>query len=212
MRGTLRPRCENTPRRRLLVVASCPVVSLATSLLEILKIFVVALVALTMLILLIGVGRELLRRGLGPVAVDSIAAVRVADLAAVRVSRHRIFLGLLCLRADGGRRRSGHGQSIRHFAVESSCSPAMMFAALLSPPPFTCRTWRFPGAARGQPCRLDVDRGHRLPRSCTPSIPTRRITDFRFTFAKSQGRTLIRSDGDGPQRRAERPDEACRRR
>jgi len=36
---------------------------------EIIKIFVVALVALTMLILLIGVGRELLRQGLGPLAV-----------------------------------------------------------------------------------------------------------------------------------------------
>ncbi len=36
---------------------------------EVMKIFVVALVALTMLILLIGIGRELLRQGLGPLAV-----------------------------------------------------------------------------------------------------------------------------------------------
>ncbi len=36
---------------------------------EIIKIFVVALVALTILILLIGIGRELLRQGLGPLAV-----------------------------------------------------------------------------------------------------------------------------------------------
>lgn len=36
---------------------------------EVVKIFVVALVALTMLILLIGIGRELLRQGLGPLAV-----------------------------------------------------------------------------------------------------------------------------------------------
>ncbi|MEM6692984.1 MAG: LptF/LptG family permease, partial [Planctomycetota bacterium] len=38
-------------------------------LVEIFKIFVVALIALTGLILLIGVGRELLRRGLGPLSV-----------------------------------------------------------------------------------------------------------------------------------------------
>ena len=36
---------------------------------EIIKIFVVALIALTLLILLIGVGRTLLRKGLGPVAI-----------------------------------------------------------------------------------------------------------------------------------------------
>ena len=35
---------------------------------EILKIFLVSLLALTMLILLIGVARELVRRGLGPMA------------------------------------------------------------------------------------------------------------------------------------------------
>ena len=38
-------------------------------LIEILKIFVVALVAMTLLILMIGIARELLRRGLGPLAV-----------------------------------------------------------------------------------------------------------------------------------------------
>ena len=38
-------------------------------LIEILKIFTVSLIALTLLILLIGVGRELLRQGLGPLAI-----------------------------------------------------------------------------------------------------------------------------------------------
>ena len=32
---------------------------------------------------------------------DPIAAVRLADLVAVRVSRHRVVFGLLCLRTDG---------------------------------------------------------------------------------------------------------------
>ena len=38
-------------------------------LVEILKIFIVSLVALTLLILMVGVARELHRRGLGPVAI-----------------------------------------------------------------------------------------------------------------------------------------------
>lgn len=99
---------------------------------EIVKIFVVALIVMTMLILLIGVGRELLRQGLGPIAVLQMLPYILPVSLQYAVPATSLF-AVCCVYG----RMSGDGEvsTVKSIGVSPIrlIVPALVFAAILSP-------------------------------------------------------------------------------
>lgn len=99
---------------------------------EIMKIFVVALIALTMMILLIGVGRTLMREGLGPVAVMQLLPY------VLPISLQFAFPATALFAVSGvyGRMASdGEVATVKATGISplKLLQPALVFALLLSP-------------------------------------------------------------------------------
>ena len=101
-------------------------------LIEILKIFVVSLIALTALILLIGVGRELLRKGLGAVAVIQLLPY-VLPISLQFAFPATALFSVCCV--YGRMAADGEVSSVKATGISPLrlLQPAMIFAALLSP-------------------------------------------------------------------------------
>ena len=101
-------------------------------LLEILKIFVVALVALTLLILMIGIGRELLRRGLGPWAVVQLLPY-VLPISLQFAFPATALFSVCCV--YGRMAADGEVATVKASGISplKLLQPAIVFAALLSP-------------------------------------------------------------------------------
>ena len=101
-------------------------------LIEILKVFVVSLVALTMLILLIGVGRELLRRGLGLVAVLQLFPF-VLPISLQFAFPATALFSVCCV--YGRMAADGEVATVKASGISpvKLLEPALIFAALLSP-------------------------------------------------------------------------------
>ncbi|MCG8648926.1 MAG: LptF/LptG family permease, partial [Pirellulales bacterium] len=99
---------------------------------EILKIFVVALIALTMLILLIGIGRELIRRGLGPLAVIELLPY-VLPISLQFAFPATALFSVCCV--YGRMAADGEVATVKASGVSpiKLLQPAIVFAALLSP-------------------------------------------------------------------------------
>ncbi len=101
-------------------------------LIEILKIFVVALIALTLLILMIGIGRELLRQGLGPVAVIQLLPY-VLPISLQFAFPATALFSVCCV--YGRMAADGEVATVKASGVSplKLLQPAFIFAALLSP-------------------------------------------------------------------------------
>lgn len=101
-------------------------------LLEILKIFIVSLIALTLLILLIGVGRELLRRGLGLVAVIQLLPY-VLPISLQFAFPATALFSVCCV--YGRMAADGEVATVKASGISplKLLQPAIVFAALLSP-------------------------------------------------------------------------------
>ncbi len=99
---------------------------------EIIKIFVVALAVLTMLILLIGIGRELLREGLGPLAVLQLLPYVLPISLQYAVPATALF-SVCCV--YGRMAADGEVATVKAIGVSPLrlIKPAIIFAALLSP-------------------------------------------------------------------------------
>ncbi len=99
---------------------------------EIVKIFVVALVSLTFLILLIGVGRELLREGLGPLSVIQLLPY-VLPLSLQHSVPATALFSVCCI--YGRMAADGEVATIKAIGVSplQLIKPAVIFAAVLSP-------------------------------------------------------------------------------
>jgi lipopolysaccharide export system permease protein len=120
-------------------------------LLEILKIFSVSLIVLTMLILLIGVGRELLREGLGVMAVLSLLPYVVPM--SLQYSLPATMLFAVCC-VYGRMSADGEISTIKSAGISPLriMQPALIFALLLSPFAVLLSdlavSWGRPGAKR----------------------------------------------------------------
>ena len=99
---------------------------------EILKIFVVSLVVLTLLILMIGVGRELLRRGLGPVAIIQLLPF-VLPISLQFAFPATALFSVCCV--YGRMAADGEVATVKASGISplKLLQPALIFAALLSP-------------------------------------------------------------------------------
>lgn len=99
---------------------------------EILKIFVVALFSLTLLILLIGVGRELLREGLGVTAVLQLLPY-VLPLSLQHSVPATALFAVCCI--YGRMSADGEVSTVKSIGVSplQLVKPALVFAAILSP-------------------------------------------------------------------------------
>jgi lipopolysaccharide export system permease protein len=99
---------------------------------EIVKIFVVALVSLTFLILLIGVGRELLREGLGPLSVIQLLPY-VLPLSLQHSVPATALFSVCCV--YGRMAADGEVATIKAIGVSplQLIKPAVIFATVLSP-------------------------------------------------------------------------------
>ncbi len=114
---------------------------------EIFKIFVVALIALTLMILLIGVGRELLRQGLGPVAVIQLLPY-VLPISLQHAVPATALFSVCCV--YGRMAADGEVATVKASGISplKILQPAIIFAALLSP----CAVWLSDvGVAWGRP-------------------------------------------------------------
>ena len=100
--------------------------------LEILKIFVISLVALTLLFLLIGVGRDLMRRGLGPVAVLQLLPF-VLPISLKFAFPATALFSVCCV--YGRMAADGEVATVKASGISPLrlLQPALVFAALLSP-------------------------------------------------------------------------------
>ncbi len=101
-------------------------------LMEILKIFIVSLIALTLLILMIGVGRELLRRGLGVVAIVQLLPY-VLPISLQFAFPATALFSVCCV--YGRMAADGEVATVKASGISplKLLQPAMIFAALLSP-------------------------------------------------------------------------------
>ncbi len=99
---------------------------------EIIKIFVVALFSLTLLILLIGVGRELLREGLGPLSVLQLLPY-VLPLSMQHSVPATALFAVCCV--YGRMAADGEVATVKAIGVSplQLIKPAVIFAAVLSP-------------------------------------------------------------------------------
>ena len=118
-------------------------------LLDILRIFVIALFVLTTLILLIAVGRELLRKGLGPMAVLQLLPFAVPISLQHAVPATALF-SVCCV--YGRMAADGEIATVKASGVSPLVllRPAIVFAACLSPRPrCIAAIWRSRGASPG---------------------------------------------------------------
>ncbi len=157
---------------------------------EILKIFVVSLIALTALILLIGVVRELLRKGLGAVAVIQLLPY-VLPIALQFAFPATALFSVCCVYG----RMAGDGEisTVKASGISPLrlLQPALIFAALLSPAAVVVSdlagSWGRPGINRVVLLSI-VDIAYRVldaQHSYTPD------QGFSIHVRDVQGRTLI---------------------
>ncbi|MDG2220285.1 MAG: LptF/LptG family permease [Rubripirellula sp.] len=101
-------------------------------LVEIFKIFLVSLIALTLLILMIGVGRELLRRGLGVVAIIQLLPF-VLPISLQFAFPATALFSICCV--YGRMASDGEVATVKASGISplKIIQPALIFAALLSP-------------------------------------------------------------------------------
>lgn len=99
---------------------------------EIFKIFIVALIVLTILILLIGVGRELIRKGLGPAAVLQLLPF-ILPIALQHAVPATALFSVCCV--YGKMAADGEVSTVKASGISplKLLQPALVFAALLSP-------------------------------------------------------------------------------
>ncbi|WP_236622112.1 LptF/LptG family permease [Novipirellula maiorica] len=99
---------------------------------EILKIFVVSLIALTLMILMVGVGRELLRRGLGVVAIVQLLPYILPISLQFAFPATALF-SVCCV--YGRMAADGEVSTVKASGISPLrlLQPALIFAALLSP-------------------------------------------------------------------------------
>lgn len=118
---------------------------------EILRTFVIALVVLTALILLIAVGRELLRKGLGPMAVLQLLPFAIPISLQHAVPATALF-AVCC--TYGRMAADGEVSTVKASGISPLrlIQPALIFAALLSPLAVYCSdtavSWGKPGVKR----------------------------------------------------------------
>jgi lipopolysaccharide export system permease protein len=118
---------------------------------EIVKIFVVALFSLTLLILLIGVGRELLREGLGPLSVIQLLPY-VLPLSLQHSVPATALFSVCCV--YGRMAADGEVSTVKAIGVSplQILKPSLIFAAALSPGVVVLSdlavSWGRPGVAR----------------------------------------------------------------
>ncbi len=101
-------------------------------LIEIFKIFLVSLIALTLLILMIGVGRELLRRGLGTIAIIQLLPF-VLPISLQFAFPATALFSICCV--YGRMAADGEVATVKASGISplKLVQPALVFAALLSP-------------------------------------------------------------------------------
>lgn len=122
-----------------------------TILWEILRIFVIALVVLTTIILLIAVARELIRKGLGPMAVLHLLPFAIPISLQHAVPATALF-AVCCV--YGRMAADGEVSTVKSSGISPLrlLQPAMVFAALLSPLAVFCSdmavSWGKPGVKR----------------------------------------------------------------
>lgn len=120
-------------------------------LLDILRIFFVALIVLTALILLIAVGRELIRKGLGPLAVLELLPFALPISLQHAVPATALF-SVCCV--YGRMAADGEVSTVKASGISPLrlLQPAFVFAALLSPAAVMCSdlavSWGKPGVER----------------------------------------------------------------
>ena len=159
-------------------------------LLEILKIFVVSLIALTALILLIGVGRELLRKGLGAVAVIQLLPY-VLPISLQFAFPATALFSICCVYG----RMAGDGEvsTVKASGISPLrlLQPGLIFAALLSPIAVTVSdlavSWGRPGVNRVVLMSI-VDIAYRVLDSQHSYTPDH---GFSIHVRDVQGKTLV---------------------
>lgn len=171
-------------------------------LIEILKIFVVSLIALTALILLIGVGRELLRKGLGAVAVIQLLPY-VLPISLQFAFPATALFSVCCV--YGRMAADGEVSTVKATGISPLrlLQPALIFAALLSPVAVVVSdlavSWGRPGVNRVVLMSI-VDIAYRVLDSQHSYSPDH---NFSIHVREVQGHKLIyptvtvRSRGDG---------------
>lgn len=153
---------------------------------EIVKIFVVALFTLTLLILLIGVGRELLREGLGPLSVLQLLPY-VLPLSLQHSVPATALFSVCCV--YGRMSADGEVSTIKAIGVSplQVIKPALVFAVVLSPCVVVLSdltvSWGKPGVSRVVLQSLE-DIAYRFLQS-------------QHTYSSSHGFTIHVQDVDG---------------
>ncbi|QDT03666.1 putative permease YjgP/YjgQ family protein [Rubripirellula lacrimiformis] len=160
-------------------------------LLEILKIFFVSLIALTMLILLIGVGRELIRRGLGIMAVVQLLPF-VLPISLQFAFPATALFSVCCV--YGRMAADGEVATVKSSGISplKLLQPAFIFAALLSPVAVYVSdlavSWGRPGVNRVVMLSI-VDIAYRVLES-EHSYTSEQ--GFSISVREVDGRTLVR--------------------
>lgn len=160
-------------------------------LIEILKIFLVSLIALTLLILLIGVGRELLRRGLGLVAVIQLLPF-VLPISLQFAFPATALFSVCCV--YGRMASDGEVATVKASGISplKLLQPALIFAALLSPAAVYVSdlavSWGRPGVNRVVMMSIE-DIAYRVLQAHHSYTSDQ---GFSIHVREVQGRTLIR--------------------
>ena len=160
-------------------------------LIEILKIFFVSLIALTLLILLIGVGRELLRRGLGLVAVIQLLPF-VLPISLQFAFPATALFSVCCV--YGRMAADGEVATVKASGISplKLLQPALVFAALLSPAAVYVSdlavSWGRPGVNRVVMMSIE-DIAYRVLQAQHSYTSDQ---GFSIHVREVQGRTLIR--------------------
>jgi lipopolysaccharide export system permease protein len=158
---------------------------------EILKIFIVSLIALTLLILLIGVARELLRRGLGLVAVVQLLPY-VLPISLQFAFPATALFSVCCV--YGRMAADGEVATVKASGISplKLLQPAIVFAALLSPAAVYISdlavSWGRPGVNRVVLMSIE-DIAYRVLRSEQTYTSEE---GFSIHVREVRGRTLIR--------------------
>ncbi len=158
---------------------------------EILKIFIVSLIALTLLILLIGVGRELLRRGLGLVAVIQLLPF-VLPISLQFAFPATALFSVCCV--YGRMAADGEVATVKASGISplKLLQPAIVFAALLSPAAVYISdlavSWGRPGVNRVVLMSIE-DIAYRVLRSEQTYTSDQ---GFSIHVREVDGRTLVR--------------------
>ncbi|WDQ19260.1 LptF/LptG family permease [Rhodopirellula sp. P2] len=172
-----------------------------TILFEILRIFIVALFVLTTLILLIAVGRELIRKGLGPMAVLQLLPFAIPISLQHAVPATALF-SVCCV--YGRMAADGEISTVKASGISPLrlLQPAIVFAALLSPVAVYCSdmavSWGKPGVKRVVLLSIEdiayrlLESDHSYTSDHGFSIHVREIVDRRMISP----RVTVRGKGD----------------